>query len=135
MASAAGWSVERAGWGAEGADHPQPVKVRSVLEVLGQQVLAARDARRGYDQRVPAGKPEAVLDQPARLQHLGTDGHRPPGEQVADVGTGYFGAQAWLELAGGGRVVLLEDLEAEPRRSGSPQVFDPRQGLWLLVGL
>jgi hypothetical protein len=28
----------------------------------------------------------------------------------------------------------LEDLEAEPRRAGSPQVLDPRQGLRLLVG-
>ena len=91
MASMAGRSVERARWGAEGVDHPQPVQVRAVLEVLGQQVLAAGDACGSHDHCVPAGKPEAVLGQPARLQHLGADGDGPPGEWVADIGTGRFG--------------------------------------------
>jgi len=118
----------------ERVDHGHGVESLTVLEVFGQQMVAARGLRGGHDQTVPVRQAESVLGRERRVQQAGANRHRHPRTQVVHIGAGVARREARSELAGDGDVVLVEDLHtgtAQPRR---PQRRHPLMGAFLFGG-
>src|SRR4051794_41022580 len=62
----------------EGVDDPQTLQILAVLEVFGQQIRALSRSCRRYDQSVPPGELETILNVPSRSEGLLVHGNRLP---------------------------------------------------------
>jgi len=74
-----------AGTGSEGVDDDDPPEILAVLEILGQEPVAASRPGGGNDERIPVRDREAILDGPCLGHQLGGDRDRTPGHEIPDV--------------------------------------------------
>src|SRR5690606_4781058 len=69
----------------EGVHHPDTVEVLAVLEILGEQGVAAGALGGGDDEGVPEVEAEAVLDVPGGGDEVPVDADRLPAGEVGDL--------------------------------------------------
>jgi len=119
----------------KGVDDDHTLQVLARLEIFRQQLATAAELGGGDDERVPPVEAIAPLHLPSLLDRGGVEDVRAPGKEGADFDLGFVGREGGRQLLLDHRIILVQDLGAEPTAPVAPELFQPLAGALVFDGV